>query len=74
MKYIRQLFITTFLIAAGLTAYGQQETYHKSFVEKFNRSELRNFRANIGRPGAEFTWESGVPAAIEKRLRSYLSG
>ena len=69
MIHIRQLFITTLLIAAGLTAYGQQETYHKSFVEKFNGSELRNFRANIGRPGAEFTWESGVPAAIEKKTK-----
>jgi len=69
LKTLKLIFVSTLVFTAGLCVYPQQEKYHDSFFENFNRSVSRNFHHNSSGIGADFTWKFGVRSPTERRTR-----
>ena len=44
MKQEKQIIVTAVILITGISAFAQQEKYHDTFFEKFNRSSSKNFQ------------------------------
>jgi hypothetical protein len=69
MKQGKQIFVTAVFFITGLTAFPQQNKYHKSFFEDFSRSASRNFQPITGGKGADFIWKFGVHSPTEQKTK-----
>ena len=69
MKHWKQLFLTAVFFIWGVSAYPQQDEYHASFLENFNRSASKHFQPHTGGKGADFIWKFGVRSSTERRTK-----
>jgi hypothetical protein len=68
-SHMKQVILSLIFFFAALTAYSQQDKFHKSFFEDFNRSSSKYFKHHSGGNSAEFTYEFGKRSLTERKTK-----